>query len=129
MERSNEKLTDDQFSKRESGEPGGGQGRRDVVGDTPVYPISADNSPSDDALIRTPGEFGQRGRGLEGYYDHGESETYTLPPDEAGDDAAQASPGTSNTPVPGAGEETAYSGSVDVDQDPPSSGHSDITRF
>jgi hypothetical protein len=140
MAEDNRKLTEEELAKRESGEPGGGQGRRDVVGKTPVYPISADNlPPEEDMLIRTPGEFGQRGRGLEGYYDHGESGLGGLltpePETAAGQPAAeegatqstQAS-GKSSKP-PGAGEETASSGSVDVDQDPPSRDHGDITRF
>ncbi len=44
--------------QRESGEPGGGQGRRDEVGGSGVYPASAANAP-DDAVVRTPGEWGE----------------------------------------------------------------------
>jgi hypothetical protein len=137
----NRKLTEEELAKRESGQPGGGQGRRDVVGKTPVYPVSADKlPPEEDMLIRTPGEFGQRGRGLEGYYDHGESglgglltpnpETAGGQPEAAEEGATQSSPASGkSSKLPGAGEETASSGSVDVDQDPPSRGHGDITRF
>jgi hypothetical protein len=58
---------------RESGEPGGGQGRRDEVGGSGVYPASAENIPGD-AVIRTPQQWGQGGRGAEGYEDSGGSE-------------------------------------------------------
>lgn len=57
-------------SRRESGVPGGGQGRRDVVGQSGVYPGSGPlpNGPAD---LRTPAEFvrGQtdaEGRPVEG---------------------------------------------------------------
>ena len=43
--------------KRESGEPGGGQGRRDEVGKSGVYPPSADNVPGD-AEVRMAGSWG-----------------------------------------------------------------------
>lgn len=43
--------------RRESGEPGGGQGRRDEVGRSGVYPPSADNIPPD-AEIRMAGSWG-----------------------------------------------------------------------
>lgn len=54
------RSTNDQNSapdKRESGEPGGGQGRRDVVGASGVYPPSADNIPPD-AEVRMAGSWG-----------------------------------------------------------------------
>jgi Ala-tRNA(Pro) deacylase len=56
--------------KREAGQPGGGQGRIDVVGHTGVYPGSGPY-PEGDVPLRTPGEFvhGQRdeeGREIEG---------------------------------------------------------------
>ncbi len=51
--------------RRESGEPGGGQGRRDEVGGSGVYPASADDIP-DDAVVRTPGEWGEGAGGEEG---------------------------------------------------------------
>ncbi len=57
-------------SRRESGRPGGGQGRSDVVGHSGVYPGSGPY-PSGPAELRTPGEFveGQvdaEGRPVEG---------------------------------------------------------------
>ncbi len=95
---------EEQESRRESGMPGGGQGRKDEVGKTHVYPLSGDEMPSGDELVRTPGEFGQRGRGLEGYYDHGDSEALDLPPDNQDNKT-------------GFGGETAASGTVDPDAD------------
>jgi hypothetical protein len=44
-------------NKRESGEPGGGQGRRDEVGLSGVYPRDADNIPGD-AEVRMAGSWG-----------------------------------------------------------------------
>src|SRR5919199_6793440 len=43
--------------KRESGEPGGGQGRRDDVGRSGVYPPGAENIPPD-AEVRMAGSWG-----------------------------------------------------------------------
>jgi hypothetical protein len=43
--------------KRESGEPGGGQGRRDEVGISGVYPPGAENIPGD-AEVRMSGSWG-----------------------------------------------------------------------
>ena len=43
--------------KRESGEPGGGQGRRDEIGTSGVYPPTADNIPPD-AEVRMAGSWG-----------------------------------------------------------------------
>ena len=43
--------------KNDSGEPGGGKGRRDEVGPTGVYPLSADHIPPD-AEIRMAGSWG-----------------------------------------------------------------------
>lgn len=59
--------------RRESGQPGGGQGRQDEVGGSGVYPASAKNIPGD-AVIRTPQQWGQGDRGAEGYEDSGGSE-------------------------------------------------------
>ena len=61
-------------ARRESGLPGGGQGRRDVVGRSGVYPASATERPSGDAEVRTPAAWGQGERGAEGYNDAGGSE-------------------------------------------------------
>jgi hypothetical protein len=43
--------------QRESGQPGGGQGRRDEVGRSGVYPLGADNIPPN-AEIRMAGSWG-----------------------------------------------------------------------
>jgi hypothetical protein len=44
-------------TRRESGLPGGGAGRRDEVGGSGVYPASGPEAPQD-AVVRTPGEWG-----------------------------------------------------------------------
>ncbi len=65
---------DKNAQQRESGEPGGGAGRRDEVGPTGVYPMSG-GIPKDKHLeIRTPAAWGQGDRGAEGYNDAGGSE-------------------------------------------------------
>lgn len=43
--------------RRESGEPGGGQGRRDEIGQSGVYPLGAENIPPG-AEIRWGGQWG-----------------------------------------------------------------------
>jgi hypothetical protein len=60
---------------RESGQPGGGTGRRDVL-DVPsgVHPMSAGADASRNAEIRTQASWGQGERGAEGYNDAGGSE-------------------------------------------------------
>jgi hypothetical protein len=73
MAKSKKKSADPAKKRRESGEPGGGQGRRDEVGGSGVYSRSAENIP-DDAVIRTPQQWGQGDRGAEGYEDSGGSE-------------------------------------------------------
>ncbi len=60
--------------ERESGMPGGGAGRRDVVGRSGVYPESASERPSADAPVRTENAWGQGERGAAGYEDSGTSE-------------------------------------------------------
>lgn len=60
-------------NKRESGNPGGGQGRRDDVGRSGVYPMSGPH-PAGNAPIRTEAAWGQGERGAAGYEDHGSSE-------------------------------------------------------
>jgi DNA-binding response OmpR family regulator len=67
-------LMEDEERKRESGLPGGGQGRRDVIERTGVYPVSASEGASPDAQIHDEMSWGQGERGAEGYYDHGDSE-------------------------------------------------------
>ena len=70
-ERSTEAKHDQ--NKRESGNPGGGQGRRDDVGLSGVYPMSGPHPPGN-APIRTEAAWGQGERGAAGYEDHGSSE-------------------------------------------------------
>lgn len=62
--------------RRESGQPGGGAGRRDEVGPTGVYPMSGGIPPGKHPEIRTPASWGQGERGAEGYNDSGGSELY-----------------------------------------------------
>ncbi|MBV8233695.1 MAG: BON domain-containing protein [Planctomycetaceae bacterium] len=58
---------------RESGEPGGGRGRTDVVGRTGVYPASGPY-PAGEAAVRTPGSFVHGQRDAEGREEAGGSE-------------------------------------------------------
>jgi hypothetical protein len=125
-QRDEQSTSQDAAERRESGEPGGGQGRRDEVGNTGIYPVSSGQMPPGDEVIRTPGEYGQRGRGLEGYYDHGESgftqaevQIYGAQPGSADQDqpAAEAKKPENKVPVKDFDSETAVSGMVDVNQD------------
>lgn len=61
-------------ARRESGKPGGGQGRRDEVGGSGVHPVSAGTDPNRNAEIRMPAAWGQGERGAAGYDDAGGSE-------------------------------------------------------
>jgi hypothetical protein len=63
-------------ARRESGQPGGGAGRRDEVGPTGVYPMSGGIPEGHHLEIRTPASWGQGERGAEGYNDAGGSELY-----------------------------------------------------
>jgi len=54
--------------------PGGGVGRRDEVGRTGIYPLSADEGASDDAKVELEPAFGRGDRGAAGYEDSGDSE-------------------------------------------------------
>ncbi|HEX2912568.1 MAG TPA: hypothetical protein VH186_17295 [Chloroflexia bacterium] len=72
MKKDSPATTPEDELKRESGLPGGGQGRKDEIGHTGIYPLSGPEAP-DDAELVTMAEFGQGERGPEGYYDHGES--------------------------------------------------------
>ena len=65
----------DPESKKESGQPGGGAGRRDEAGGSGVYPASAGHAP-EDAEPRTQAAWGQGERGAAGYEDSGNSEIY-----------------------------------------------------
>ena len=58
---------------RESGQPGGGQGRKDDVGRSAVYPMSGPHA-SGPVETRTAGAWGQGERGAPGSEDHGSSE-------------------------------------------------------
>ena len=60
--------------RRESGQPGGGQGRRDEPGRTGVYPASQAEGASPDAPLRGESEWGQGERGAAGYEESGGSE-------------------------------------------------------
>lgn len=62
------------LARRESGQPGGGAGRRDDVGRTGVYPISGDERPRGAAELRPLGEWAGGDRGIAGYEDSGGSE-------------------------------------------------------
>jgi hypothetical protein len=64
----------DDEQRRESGQPGGGQGRRDTVGKSGVHPMSAGPDPDRDAEVRTMAGWGQGERGAAGYEDSGGSE-------------------------------------------------------
>ncbi len=56
-----------------SGRPGGGQGRKDVVKGSGVYPASGP-LPDEDAESQGMASWGQGERGAKGYKDHGSSE-------------------------------------------------------
>lgn len=75
MTERSKKETTNAASRRESGRPGGGAGRRDEVGGSGVFPASAGNAPAD-AEIRTPMAWGQGERGAAGYEDSGRSELH-----------------------------------------------------
>jgi CBS domain-containing protein len=66
----------DKEKKRESGEPGGGAGRKDEVGGSGVYPMSGPHPPGD-APVVPEGAWGQGERGLAGYADSGRSGIYS----------------------------------------------------
>ncbi len=85
--------------KRESGEPGGGQGRVDEVGGSGVYPASSPEGASGDAEFRGGASWGQGERGAAGYEDSGGSELGEIRPegwssgsDEGSTPAAGSSP-------------------------------------
>ncbi len=58
---------------KSSGKPGGGQGRKDVVKGSGVYPASGP-LPKEDAEAQGMASWGQGERGAKGYKDHGGSE-------------------------------------------------------
>jgi len=65
-------------SKRESGLPGGGQGRKDKIEKSGVYPVSALEDASPDAMVHGEASWGQGDRGAAGYEDSGGSELLYL---------------------------------------------------
>jgi hypothetical protein len=67
-------ISAEALARRESGEPGGGAGRRDDVGRTGVYPLSGDERPSGEAELRPLGDWAGGDRGIAGYEDSGGSE-------------------------------------------------------
>ncbi|MDB6112903.1 MAG: hypothetical protein JWR69_4653 [Pedosphaera sp.] len=67
-----------QRARRDTGVPGGGRGRKDVVRGSRVYPISGP-WPKGEAEIRTEAAWGQGARGAAGYEDSGRSELSPLP--------------------------------------------------
>src|ERR671924_423058 len=64
--------------KRESGMPGGGQGRKDKIEKSGVYPVSALEDASPDAMVHGEASWGQGDRGAAGYEDSGGSELIYL---------------------------------------------------
>lgn len=64
----------DSDQQNDSGNPGGGVGRREKPGQTGVYPLSDSRNASETAPIEAEGAFGQGDRGIEGYYDSGGSQ-------------------------------------------------------
>ena len=69
--------------KGRAGMPGDAQRRLESPGHSGVHPASA-GWPEDDMAIRRQGEWGQGGRGLEGYDDAGESEIVPPPGSSGG---------------------------------------------
>lgn len=63
------------MNKRESGIPGGGAGRKDLIGKSGVYRVSGPQ-PAGDAPIVPMASWGQGKRGAAGYEDHGGSELF-----------------------------------------------------
>jgi CBS domain-containing protein len=64
--------------KRESGTPGGGQGRKDKIEKSGVYPVSAAEGASPEAIVHGEASWGQGERGAAGYEDSGGSELIYL---------------------------------------------------
>lgn len=77
-----EPMPDEQT--RESGNPGGGKGRTDVPGHTGVYPVSASEGVSGEALVHFEPAWGQGERGAAGYEDSGESGVLAFAPQQEG---------------------------------------------
>jgi hypothetical protein len=62
----------------ESGMPGGGQGRKDKIEKSGVYPVSALEGARSDAMVHGEASWGQGERGAAGYEDSGGSELIYL---------------------------------------------------
>ncbi len=73
------KKHDSASDRRESGQPGGGAGRRDEVGGSGVYPVSGPHPDDPNTPIRDQASWGQGDRGAEGYNDSGTSEVFYMP--------------------------------------------------
>src|SRR5205814_6900027 len=72
------KISQPEQRKRESGQPGGGQGRRDEIEKSGVYPVSALEEASPEAMVHGEASWGQGDRGAAGYEDSGGSELIYL---------------------------------------------------
>ena len=70
----NQAPAGDPTSDNDRGLPGGGKGRRDDVGRTGVYPVSASDGADPNAPIQGEMAWGQGERGVEGYFDSGADE-------------------------------------------------------
>lgn len=66
--------TDEMQTQNAAGMPGDGVGRREVVGRSGVYPVSASQDAPGDAPIQPEASWGQGERGAAGYTDSGDSE-------------------------------------------------------
>jgi hypothetical protein len=73
MEDISRSTNNEEESKRESGVPGGGKGRKDEVGHSGVYPMSGPH-PAGNVEMKQQASWGQSARGAAGYEDHGGSE-------------------------------------------------------
>jgi len=76
--RDDRKISQPEQRKRESGQPGGGQGRRDEIEKSGVYPVSALEEASPEAMVHGEASWGQGDRGAAGYEDSGGSELIYL---------------------------------------------------
>lgn len=83
-----EGIESEEERKRESGMPGGGQGRVDDVRGSGVYPASGP-WPAGNVPVKSMASWGQGKRGAAGYENHGESEL-RLGPDSIGKPPQQA---------------------------------------
>ena len=72
------KISQPEQRKRESGQPGGGQGRRDEIEKSGVYPVSALEEANPEAMVHGEASWGQGDRGAAGYEDSGGSELIYL---------------------------------------------------